>query len=94
MRADAQASAKVAWPCVRCLDWEVPRCHYKPCGVKGLVTRCGLSPGIRSCTLAPPLAVRGHLSGWALVRQVDWRTLCSELLHWLTAMECPGPVLL
>ena len=44
MRADAQASAKVAWPCVRCLDWEVPRCHYKPCGVKGLVTRCGLSP--------------------------------------------------
>ena len=74
MRADAQASAKVAWPCVRCLDWEVPRCHYKPCVVKGLVTRCGLS-------------------GWALVRQGEWSTQNSELLHWLTTMECPGPVL-
>ena len=47
---------------------------------------------VAAATLAPPLAVRGHLSGWALVRQVDWRTLCSELLHWLTTMECPGPV--
>ena len=40
-----------------------------------------------------PCAGRGHLSGWALVRQGEWSTQSSELLHWLTTMECPGPVL-
>ena len=64
MRADAQASAKVAWPCVRCLDWEVPRCHLNPVALRVWLLAVDSPRGIGSCSYSRPPSGRARAPLW------------------------------